>query len=72
MSVWLDEISRRLVAGGELARFVGLQSLRGVTSSPLLFKNAILGSADYQDEIETMAVGGADARTICDALAMRA
>ena len=50
VSVWLDQISRELVAGGELARLVAQDSLRGVTSNPTIFLKAILGSDDYDEE----------------------
>ena len=44
VSVWLDQIRRTLVEGGELARMVKEESLRGVTSNPSIFEKAILGS----------------------------
>jgi transaldolase len=44
VSVWLDQIRRSMVEGGELARMVSVESLRGVTSNPAIFEKAILGS----------------------------
>ena len=52
VSVWLDQIRRSLVEGGELARMVAEESLRGVTSNPSIFEKAILGSTDYDEELE--------------------
>ena len=49
VSVWLDQISRTLVAGGELARLVADRSLRGVTSNPSIFEKSILGTSEYDD-----------------------
>ncbi|MBV9472651.1 MAG: hypothetical protein JO206_06755, partial [Solirubrobacterales bacterium] len=46
VSVWLDQIRRTLVEGGELARMVAEESLRGVTANPSIFEKAILGSSD--------------------------
>jgi transaldolase len=46
VSVWLDQISRSLIEGGELARLVAEDSLRGMTSNPSIFEKAILGSED--------------------------
>ena len=35
-SVWLDMLSRGLIDSGELARMVEQESLRGVTSNPMV------------------------------------
>ena len=35
VSIWLDQLGRSLVAGGELKRMVEQESLRGVTSNPV-------------------------------------
>ena len=51
-AVWLDQISRSLTRGGELQRLVKENSLRGVTSNPAIFEKAILGSPDYDEQIE--------------------
>jgi transaldolase / glucose-6-phosphate isomerase len=68
VSVWLDQLGRQLVAGGELARMVAQESLRGVTSNPSIFEKSILGTTDYDDEIGEMARAGSDAKAIYDAL----
>ena len=70
VSVWLDQISRQLVAGGELARMVTQESLRGVTSNPSIFEKAILGTSDYDEEIGELARADKTAREIYDALAV--
>ena len=54
-SPWLDQIRRSLVEGGELARMIAEDSLRGMTSNPSIFEKAILGSNDYDDELAAMA-----------------
>ncbi len=69
-SVWLDEIRRSLVDAGELARLVEQASLRGVTSNPTRFSRAILGTSDYDDEIERLARSGLDSQEIFRALAV--
>ena len=48
---WLDQIRRGLIASGELARLRDECSLRGVTSNPAIFEQAILGSDDYDDAL---------------------
>ena len=70
-SVWLDQIRRSLIEGGELARMVNEESLRGVTANPSIFEKAILGSDDYDEDLESMAREGLDAQTIYDRIAVR-
>jgi transaldolase len=57
-SVWLDQIRRSLIEQGELQRLVDEDSLRGVTSNPAIFEKAILGSQDYDADIEKLAGEG--------------
>ena len=68
VSVWLDQLGRSLVAGGELKRMVEQESLRGVTSNPSIFEKSILGTSDYDDAIEEMARADKSAQEIYDAL----
>jgi transaldolase len=49
-SIWYDNVSRTLIAKGELQRMVD-EGLLGVTSNPTIFDNAISGSADYDEQI---------------------
>src|SRR5947209_20602101 len=55
VSVWLDEIRRSLIEGGCLGRMVRQKGLGGVTANPSIFEKAILGSDDYDDELERLA-----------------
>ena len=70
-SVWLDQIRRGLIESGELARLVSEDSLRGVTSNPAIFEKAILGSDDYDADIERLAGEGLDAPGIYLDLAIK-
>src|SRR5437763_8980204 len=70
VSVWLDQIRRSLVEGGELARMVAEESLRGLTSNPSIFEKAILGSDDYDDDLRAMAREDLDAKAIFENLAI--
>ena len=70
-SPWLDQIRRSLTQGGELRRLVDEDSLRGVTSNPAIFEKAILGSEDYDEQIETLARAGALARAIYQEIAIQ-
>nr|WP_267128298.1 transaldolase family protein [Baekduia soli] len=70
-SIWLDQIRRSLVQTGELAKLVRDDCLRGVTSNPAIFEKAILGSPEYDEQIEAVARSGGDARTIYQAIAIQ-
>src|SRR5881227_3704142 len=70
VSVWLDQIRRGLVQGGELQRMVDEESLRGVTANPSIFEKAILGSEDYDEELEQMARKELEARAMYDQIAI--
>jgi transketolase len=67
-SCWLDDLSRRLLASGELARLVE-QGVRGVTSNPATFAKAI-ESGDYDRDIERAAAAGRTAAEIYEELAV--
>ena len=69
-SVWLDQIRRSLITGGELERMERELSLRGVTSNPAIFEKAILGSTDYDEQIAELAEKGLSAREIYDEVAI--
>jgi transaldolase / glucose-6-phosphate isomerase len=69
-AVWLDQIRRTLIEGGELQRLIDEDCLRGVTSNPAIFEKAILGSDDYDSDLEAMAREGLDAREIYDRIAI--
>jgi len=70
-SVWLDQIKRSLIATGELRRLVEEESLRGVTSNPTIFNQAILGSEDYDEQLAELARAGKDTRAIYQDLAIK-
>lgn len=71
VSIWLDLLRRSLVEGGELQRMIDEDSLRGVTSNPAIFEKAILGSEDYDDQLEQLAKDGASGRDTYRALVVR-
>ena len=51
-SVWLDHISRGLITGGELKRWVERDGVTGVTSNPTIFAKALTGSSDYDETLK--------------------
>ena len=71
VSVWLDQIRRSMVEGGELARMVAVESLRGVTSNPSIFEKAILGSTDYDEDLRALAHENLDSVAIYERIAIR-
>ena len=53
-SVWLDNLSRKLIKSGELKRLIDEEGLTGITSNPTIFQKAITGSTDYDTSIRRM------------------
>ena len=54
-SVWLDYIQRSLITSGGLQTYID-KGLRGITSNPSLFEEAIADSHDYDEQIQTLAL----------------
>ena len=53
-SVWLDNLSRKLIRSGELKRLIDQDGLSGITSNPTIFQKAISGSTDYDSSLRRM------------------
>lgn len=53
-SVWLDNLSRKLMESGELKRLIDEEGLTGITSNPTIFQKAITGSTDYDISLRRM------------------
>lgn len=53
-SVWLDNLSKKLINSGELKRLIDEDGLSGVTSNPTIFQKAISGSPDYDGFLQRM------------------
>jgi transaldolase / glucose-6-phosphate isomerase len=70
-SVWLDQIKRSLITTGELQRLVEEDSLRGVTSNPTIFNQAMLGSDDYDEQLAELARAGRTTREIYQEMAIQ-
>ncbi len=67
-SLWLDTIQRDLLQAGELARLVNEGQIRGVTTNPSIFAQAIEGSDLYTADLRRMTQAGWDEARIFDAL----
>ncbi|MFA5975260.1 MAG: transaldolase [Elusimicrobiota bacterium] len=69
-SVWLDFITRRFIAQGQLEKLIHEDGITGVTSNPTIFQKAISGSQDYDAAITLLRQKGKDAPAIFEALAV--
>lgn len=54
-SLWYDNIQRRLLDSGELANMIARGDIRGVTSNPTIFHNAIAKTNDYDAALTPLA-----------------
>jgi transaldolase len=57
-SLWLDNITRRLVTSGTLKRYIDELGITGLTSNPTIFDLAISKSADYDASIKQQVARG--------------
>lgn len=57
-SVWYDNVERRLLNNGELAGMIARGEIRGVTSNPTIFMNAVTKSHDYDNGLVPLAKAG--------------
>jgi transaldolase len=69
-SVWYDNIQRKLLKNGEMARMISQGEIRGVTSNPSIFMNAITKSQDYDESLIPVAKTGASPTQIFFQLAI--
>jgi transaldolase len=58
-SLWLDNITRKLLSSGMLARYIAELSVTGLTSNPTIFDHAIGNSGDYDADIGKLKQGRA-------------
>ena len=70
-SLWLDSISRRLLASGTLARYTEELAVTGLTSNPTILGHAMAASSDYDDSLRHhVAAGATDPQELVYAVAM--
>jgi transaldolase len=69
-SYWLDNLTRDMIASGELRRRVTEEGLRGMTSNPATFHKAITGSREYDAQIKQLAGEGHEITAIYEHLAI--
>ena len=56
-SIWLDYISKSLIASGGLEDWIK-NGVVGVTTNPSIFENAIAKTQDYDSEISALTKAG--------------
>ena len=69
-SLWIDNISCSMIASGKLQSLID-QGLRGQTSNPTIFKQAISTSSDYDATIAQLAQAGKSTFEIYDELTIK-
>jgi transaldolase len=70
-SVWLDYTRRDLIESGALRHLIENDGLRGMTSNPSIFENAIGSSSLYDADIQAMASDSQSAQAIYETLSQR-
>ncbi|MBC7292390.1 MAG: transaldolase [Actinotalea sp.] len=81
VAIWLDDLSRELLRGGELQRLVDERGVVGVTTNPTIFASALARGEAYDEQLRELAAAGTsvdeaavaittdDVREACDVLA---
>jgi len=69
-SLWLDNITRGLLEGGTLRRYIDELSITGLTSNPSIFEHAIKNSDLYDDAIRRKRAEGKSGEALFFELAL--
>jgi transaldolase/glucose-6-phosphate isomerase len=67
-SLWYDYMERRTLDNGELAVLINHGDIRGLTSNPSIFNQAIAKTKDYDSALVPMAWAGYDDKVILEQL----
>jgi len=63
-SLWYDNIQRRMLENGDLAATIERDEIRGMTSNPSIFLNAIAKTSDYDSALLPLAWSGWESEPI--------
>ncbi|MBM4101970.1 MAG: transaldolase, partial [Phycisphaerae bacterium] len=63
-SIWLDNITRKLLDSGQLSQWIRDLSVVGLTSNPSIFEKAVTGSKDYDAQVSALAAKGLPAEQV--------
>ncbi|MGW6486772.1 transaldolase [Streptomyces sp. NPDC055056] len=58
VSIWLDDLSRELLAGGGLKRLITDKHVVGVTTNPTIFASALAQGDRYTEQLQGLAAEG--------------
>ncbi|MFE7793636.1 transaldolase [Streptomyces sp. NPDC057460] len=58
VSIWLDDLSRKRIASGNLAELIERKRVVGVTTNPSIFQAAIGSGEGYEEQLADLAVRG--------------
>jgi transaldolase len=70
-SLWLDNITRDMLADGTLAHYIDELSITGLTSNPTIFDKAISGGDAYDEQISNLTEQGTEPEEIFFAVALQ-
>jgi transaldolase len=63
VAVWLDDLSRELLASGELQSLINRRHVVGVTTNPTIFASALAKGDRYDRQLRDLAELGASTET---------
>jgi len=69
-SVWLDDISRTMLADGSLGRLIREDGIAGVTTNPAIFANAMMSDPKYVQPIAELLPRTSSAAALYEELAL--
>lgn len=69
-SFWYDNIQRRFLLDGTLQNLIEVDGLRGMTSNPTIFENAISTGDEYDEQLNEVLKKSRDLQVIYEALAL--
>lgn len=69
-SLWLDNITRRLLDSGTLAKYIVDLDVTGLTSNPTIFEKAVSGGAEYDAQIRSLSERASNPESIFFELAL--
>lgn len=69
-SVWYDNISRDLLLKGEITKLVAEWGVRGMTSNPSIFDNALKTGISYDGQVASLKSSGLSVEEVFDELAL--
>ena len=67
-SIWLDFIDREMIMSGKLKGLIEKDGIRGVTSNPKIFKDAISKGEEYESDIRKLAQANQSTQEIYQSL----